>query len=126
MDLRWFPPRDAQRLLQIGLDTKLLESRDGTIRPAFDVASVDVPRDYTPTVAILASPTPVDEDLFVRIVDGIAAKTGADRKAVIRRVNEIQEKMDVEVEVAALIAARQSGVDLAPFLSAVKARLQMP
>jgi len=30
------------------------------------------------------------------------------------------------VEVAALIAARQSGVDLAPFLSAVKARLQMP
>ena len=33
MDLRWFPPRDAQRLLQIGLETKLLESRDGTIRP---------------------------------------------------------------------------------------------
>ena len=126
MDLRWFPPRDAQRLLQIGLDTKLLESRDGTIRPAFDVAAVEVPRDYTPTASILASPTPVDEDLFVRIVDGIAGKTGADRKAVIRRVNEIQERMDVEVEVAALIAARQSGVDVAPFLSAVKARLQMP
>ena len=126
MDLRWFPPRDAQRLLQIGLDSKLLESRDGTIRPAFDVAAVEVPRDYTPTVAILASPTPVDEDLFFQIVDGIAAKTGADRKAVIRRVNEIQDRMDVEVEVAALIAARQSGVDVAPFLSAVKARLQMP
>jgi hypothetical protein len=125
MDLRWFPPRDAQRLLQIGLDTKLLESRDGTIRPVFDVAAVEVPRDYTPTAAILASATPVDEDLFVRIVDGIAAKTGADRKAVIRRVNEIQERMDVEVEVAALVAARQSGVDIAPFLSAVKTRLQM-
>src|SRR3989441_11397846 len=24
MDLRWFPPRDAQRLLQLGLETKLL------------------------------------------------------------------------------------------------------
>jgi len=59
-------------------------------------------------------------------VDGIAAKTGLDRKAVIRRVNEVQEKMDVEVEVAALIAARQSGVDVTPFLAAVKARLQMP
>jgi len=34
--------------------------------------------------------------------------------------------MDVEVEVAALIAARQSGVDIAPFLAAAKARLQMP
>src|SRR3989441_2850660 len=36
MDLHWFPPRDAQRLLQIGLETKLLESQSGTIRPAFD------------------------------------------------------------------------------------------
>ena len=125
MDLHWFPPRDAQRLLQIGLETKLLESRDGTIRPVFDVASVEVPRDYVPTAAILATPTPAEEDLFVQIVDRIAAKTGMDRKTVIGRVNEVQEKMDVEVEVAALIAARQAGVDVAQFLAAVKARLQM-
>jgi hypothetical protein len=90
------------------------------------VSAVEVPRDYVPTTAILSTPTPAEENLFVRIVDGIAAKTGMDRKAVIRRVNEIQEKMDVEVEVAALIAARQSDVDVTPFLAAVKARLQMP
>ena len=126
MDLRWFPPRDAQRLLQVGLETKLLESRDGSIRPVFDVSTIEVPRDYVPTTAILAAPTPVEEDLFVRVVDAIAAKTGMDRKAVIRRVNEVQERMDVEVEVAALVVARQSGVDVAPFLAAVKGRLQMP
>src|SRR5438552_3378965 len=125
MDLRWFPPRDAQRLLQVGLETKLLESRDGTIRPVFDVSAVEVPRDYVPTTAILAMPTPVEEDLFLRVVDAIAAMTGMDRKAVIHRVNEVQEKMDVEVEVAALIAARQAGVDVAPFLPAVRARLQL-
>jgi len=125
LDLHWFPPRDAQRLLQIGLETKLLESKDGTIRPVFDVSSVEVPRDFVPTASILATSTPVEEDLFVRIVDRIASKTGMDRKAVIGRVNELQEKMDVEVEVAALIAARQSGVDVAPFLSAVKSRLSV-
>ena len=126
MDLHWFPPRDAQRLLQIGLETKLLESKDGTIRPVFDVSSVEVPRDFVPTASILAMPTPVEEDLFVRIVDRIASKTEMDRKAVIGRVNEVQEKMDVEVEVAALIAAHQAGVDVAPFLPSIKARLQMP
>ena len=125
MDLRWFPPRDAQRLLQLGLETKLLESRDGTIRPAFDVSAVDVPRDYVPTAAILSNPTPAAEDLFVRIVDAVAAKTGMDRKAVIGLVNGIQEKMDVEVEVAAMIAARQMGVDVAPFLPAVKSRFRV-
>jgi hypothetical protein len=125
MDLRWFPPRDAQRLLQLGLETKLLESRDGTIRPSFDVHAVEVARDYVPTAAILSAPTPSEEDLFVRIVDSIAAKTGTDRKSVIRLVNGIQEKMDVDLEVAALIAARQSSVDVGPFLDAAKKKLRM-
>ena len=126
MDLRWFPPRDAQRLLQVGLETKLLESRDGTIRPVFDVSAVEVPRDYVPTTAILSTPTPMEENLFVRIVDAVASRTRMDRKTVIRRVNEVQERMDLEIEVAALIVARQAGVDVAQFLPAVKSKLQMP
>ena len=125
MDLRWFPPRDAQRLLQLGLETKLLEAHDGTIRPVFDVAAIEVPRDYVPSAAILETPTPAGEDLFVRIVDAIAAKTGADRKAIIAIVNGVQEKMDVEIEIAALIAARQAGIDVGPFLSPAKARLAL-
>lgn len=123
MDLRWFPPRDAQRLLQLGLETKLLESHAGAIRPAFDVAAIEVPRDYVPSAAILETPTPVGEDLFVRIVDAIAVKTGLDRKAIIALVNAVQEKMDVEIEVAALVAAYQASVDITPFLGPAKARL---
>ncbi len=123
MDLRWFPPRDAQRLLQLGIESKLLESREGTIRPAFDVAGVEVPRDYVPTSAILETPTPAGEEVFLRIVEAIAQKTGADRKAVIATVNGVQERLDIEVEVAALVAARHAGVDVAPFIGPVKARL---
>src|SRR5437870_8496404 len=74
MDLRWFPPRDAQRLLQLGLETKLLESQGGAIRPAFDVSSIEVPRDYVPTSAILDVPTPASEDVFLRIVDAIRSE----------------------------------------------------
>src|SRR2546428_13050549 len=61
MDLRWFPPRDAQRLLQLGLEPKLLESQGGAIRPAFDSAAVQVPRDSVPSTAIPAVPTPPPE-----------------------------------------------------------------
>ena len=126
MDLRWFPPRDAQRLLQLGLDTKLLESHDGTIRPAFDVSAVEVARDFVPTAAILEAPTPATEDTLLRIVDAIAAKTGASRKTAMALVNGVQERMDVEVEVAAVIAARRAGVDVSSFLPPIKARLGMP
>src|SRR3989475_9924146 len=126
MDMHWFPPRDAQRLRQLGLETKLLESQGGAIRPAFDGSAVEVPRDYIPTSAILDISTAVSEDVFLRIVDAIVAKTKTDRKSVIASVNAVQEKLDVEVEVAALVAAHQSGVDVTSFLPAVKSRLGMP
>src|SRR5947208_9130127 len=92
MDLRWFPPRDAQRLLQVGLETKLLESRDGTIRPVFDVSAVEVPRDYVPTTAILAIPTPVEEDLVLVAVDETCHKGGIDRSECICRGAQAESK----------------------------------
>ncbi len=123
MDLRWFPPRDAQRLLQIGLETDLLESHGGNIRPAFPIDSVDVPRDFVPTSKTLEVATPASEDVFLRIVDAMVAHTKSDRRSVIASVNAVQDRLDVDVEVAALVAARQAGLDVAPFLGAVKARL---
>jgi len=126
MDLRWFPPRDAQRLLQLGLETKLLESHGGNIRPAFPLDSVDVPRDFVPTAKTLEVATPVTQDVFVRIVDAMVAAANTDRRAVIAAINAVQEKLDVDVEVAALIAARQAGVDVTPFLQPVKAHLGLP
>ena len=126
MDLRWFPPRDAQRLLQLGLETKLLESHGGNIRPSFPIDAVEVPRDFVPTPKTLEVATPVAEDVFVRLVDAIVARTSSDRRAVIATVNGIQEKMDVDVEVAALVAARQAGVDVAPLLGPVKSHLGLP
>src|SRR5205809_7803045 len=89
MDMHWFPPRDAQRLLQLGLETKLLESQGGAIRPAFDVSAVDVPRDYIPTSAILDVPTPASEDRFLRIADVIASRTRADRRSVLASVSAV-------------------------------------
>ncbi len=123
MDLRWFPPRDAQRLLQLGLETNLLESHGGNIRPAFPIDSVDVPRDFVPTPKTLEVATPASEDVFLRIVDALVAHTKSDRRAVIASVNAVQERLDVDVEVAALVAAYQGGLDVAPYLSQVRARL---
>jgi hypothetical protein len=125
MDLRWFPPRDAQRLLQLGLETKLLEFHGGNIRPAFDIAAIDVPRDFVPTAGSLEVATPVDKDIFVRLVDAIASWTKSDRRAVIATINAVQEKMDLDLEVAALVAARQAGLDVSAFLAPVKAHLNL-
>ena len=123
MDLRWFPPRDAHRHQQLGLETNLLESHGGNIRPAFPLDSVEVPRDLVPTAMTLEVATPAAEDVFLRFVDALAAATKSDRRAVIASVNAVQERLVVDVEVAALIAARQAGLDVTPYLGSVKAHV---
>ena len=63
------------------------------------MTSIEVPRDFAPTASVFETPTPVAEDLFVAIVDAIAARTGSERRAVIANVNAIQDRLDVDVEV---------------------------
>jgi len=123
MDFRWFPPKDAQRLLQRGLEADLIELQAGSIHPTFDVASVEVPLDFSPTPEMLEAPTPNSNELFRRIVDAIVVHTGSDLRAVIATINGIQERTDIDVEVAALIAAHKAGVEIRPYLKPVEARL---
>ncbi len=123
MDLRWFPPKDAQRLLQAGLETKLLDAEAGMIRPTFDPASVEVPRSFSPTTNMLEVPRATPEDVFLKVVEAITVHTKSDRRTVIASINAIQERMDLDFEIAALFAARKAGLDVAPFLPAVRTRL---
>ena len=46
MKLRWFTPKDAQRLLQIGIDRGLLRASAEDVRATFDVGGVAVPVNY--------------------------------------------------------------------------------
>ncbi|MEK6851129.1 MAG: DUF2240 family protein, partial [Candidatus Thermoplasmatota archaeon] len=54
--LRWFTPKEAQRLLDIGRDRGLLRADAGNVRAAFDVEAVAVPVNYRPGPEVLAPP----------------------------------------------------------------------
>jgi hypothetical protein len=118
MDLRWFPPKDSQKLLDIAVARSAVSIVDGQITPNFDVASVDIPLDFTPTSAVLELPP--KEDLFSKILDHLLAHLDLERKDVISRINAIQERMGVEIEVATLLAGEEWGLDMSSFLGEVE------
>ena len=126
MDLRWFPPRDSQRMLTLAIDQDLVTSKGGTLRPAFALDSVEVPHDFVPTSKILDVAAPPSEDVFVALVDALASATNSDRRTSIASINAIQEQMDVQIEVAALVAAYQAGIDVRSFLPLVESKLRGP
>ena len=122
MDFRWFPPKDAQKLLEVALEAELVTRKDGDVIANFDPKSVEIPLDFSPGPEVLRR-RPQETDLFTQILGKIAANSEVDEKRLISKINSVQSSMDVTIEVAALIVGRELDVDLSSFHDAVKERL---
>lgn len=116
MDLRWFPPREAQRLLDLGLKHGLLTLDDDGVLPAFDLEGVEVPLDFVPTPDVLRG----GDDLFERLLAAVAEGTGKPRRELAARINALRTELGIYPEVAALIAGMEEGVDVTPLVDEVE------
>jgi len=119
IDYRWYTPREAQRLLELGLERKLLVKTDGFIRPTFDYRKVEVPPDLRPGKEILEEEH-VELPLFSIMISRIASSSGMSKREVVARINKLQERLEVEVEVAGLVLARELHISMDDLLSRAK------
>lgn len=112
MDLRWFSPKDAQRLLDLGLTGGYLKKKDGNLLPTFDLSSVEVPLDYRPSKEMLDNVPRKHLDLFSEVVEKIVKTKAVPKREVVSRVNKKQELLGIDVEPAVLLVASDYGVGL--------------
>ncbi len=110
MDFRWFTPKEAQSLLDLGIRKGLLERTDGLVKPTFDYKKVEIPMNYKPTKRVLTEDRD-DVSLFARLLEAISATSGLTKRDAVARINKIQERLGVDVEVAALALAKEVGAD---------------
>ena len=119
--LRWFTPKEAQRFLEIGLNRGLLRAGAGTVQAAFDISAVEVPLNYRPGPEALTPPK--SRDLFSALLVRIESAMGWDRPSVVARINQAQERLGVDADVAASHVARSLGVDVSDLLPEVEAEV---
>ena len=112
MDLRWFSPKDAQKLLDYGISGGLLKKKNGTIVPTFDTSVIEVPLDYKPGKEIFDNAPKREQDLFSEIVDKIVRSKSVPKREVVSRVNRKQELLGIDVEPAALLVASDYGLSV--------------
>lgn len=117
MDMRWFSPKEAQRLLDLSREAGLVSLEGGQLVPTFDVRNVKTPMDFTPSASLLDAEV---DDLFQKMVGTICSAAGLPKKEVVSAINGVQERMGVYGEVAALIAGRRYDVDMTPYYTDVK------
>lgn len=112
MELRWFPPKDAQKLLDFGLSGGFLQRKNGNIFPTFDFASIEVPIDFKPGKDVFDQVKKRNADLFSDIVERIVRDKSVPKREVVSRVNKKQEMLGIDVEPAALLVASDYGLSV--------------
>ncbi|MCK5559669.1 MAG: DUF2240 family protein [Thermoplasmata archaeon] len=153
MELRWFTPTNAKRLIEIARDLEILKSTDeDTLVLNFDPAEIKIPMGFKPHENLLEKledkykelsaqieeaqevaaggtkdkgtakkhdPEALDrsqDDLFMKIINKIAETKDLEKTEVISKINKRQRERGFEIEVLALIIAREHGVDITEFL----------
>ncbi|MGD0056726.1 MAG: DUF2240 family protein [Methanomassiliicoccales archaeon] len=119
MDFRWFTPKEAQKLLELGIKRGLLLKTDGLVKPNFDHKRMDIPATYRPTQRAIQD-EPEDISLFARILDVISAASKWKKREIVARINKIQELLEVDIEVAALALALEVGAETDDLVEAVR------
>lgn len=118
LDRSWFSPDQAKRLVSISTGRGLLEEVDGDYEPTFDPGSVTVPEGFTPDESILREQSTFERALD-RLVDG-----GMEKQAAVAATNRKQRDLDVTIETAAVLVAREHGIELPEIAEAVVDELE--
>ncbi len=124
MDKHWFPPKSAQVLLDRSVKEGLLKLSHGMLVPAFELSDEHLEMDYRPPADLLKEDQAQDKaDMFMDIVSRIASSSKLPKREVVARINKVRERMNIDVEVAALVVARGLGVEIDKEIAAVQREL---
>jgi hypothetical protein len=125
MELRWFEPNDARKLIDSSISLGLLEESSNGLKPTFDISSINIPIGFTPPKDLISTLEHDEESLFIKIVNQITLATSIDAEKVIADINANQVKNNdlLTLEVLAILYGEANGVDMEKFIPMVKSRL---
>lgn len=118
IDFRWFSPGEAESLLNIALNKGLLTTTEDYLKPTFNIAEVEAPLSFKPTKEVLIGKKE-ELSVFAQILKAMADSSKLGRRDLVARINKVQERLGVDIEVAALLVARDLNVDVTPYIDPV-------
>ncbi len=113
----WMPYKEAKLLLSKLLEENILEKNGEYVKPTFDISEVNVPVAYRPPADLVKSEKTkkstdaVVEDVFPSLVEE-AVELGMKKKDFISESNNLQKKLNIDIEAAGLIVLRDHGYNV--------------
>ncbi|NEU55848.1 DUF2240 family protein [Halorussus sp. MSC15.2] len=106
LDRDWFSPDQAERLIDVAAGQGLLAHDDGEVVAEFDVAAVEIAEEFVPDESILQ-----EQSTFEKLLDKVVS-AGTDKQTAVAEINDLQSRLGVTIEAAAVVYARRRGVDV--------------
>ncbi|AUX10419.1 hypothetical protein AArcSl_2804 [Halalkaliarchaeum desulfuricum] len=106
LDRDWFSPDQAKRLVDIAQGRGLLAEEEGALRAQFEPSNVEVPEEFVPDESILR-----EQSTFERVLDALT-EAGVEKRDAVASINERQRRLGVANEAAAILVAREHGIQL--------------
>ena len=106
LDRDWFSPDQAKRLVDIAQGRGLLTKEERGLRAQFDPADVAVPEGFVPDESILR-----EQSTFERVLDALI-DAGVEKRDAVAAINDRQRRLGVANEAAAILVAREHGIEL--------------
>jgi hypothetical protein len=125
MELRWFKPGEAKRIIEQSKMAGLLIQDGDDLKPNFDITNIEIPIGFRPPKDLLIDLEEDQDSIFMQIVNQICLNTGMDETKVIAEINSKQAQMEnyVTLEVIAILFAKKHDVDVNRFIDQVENKL---
>ena len=115
-DFKWMSPDEASKVRDLGIKSRLLTLDGGALEPVFNLDVIDIPHGFKPDVDLFKEKTLLDN-----LMDHVSTTTGMGLRDIAARINAKQEQLSdlVDIEVAALLVAKEVGCDIEQFYERV-------
>lgn len=122
IDLRWFTPIQANKLIEVGLESNLLIKTDNGLKANFHYEKIEIPFGFRPSTKILDFKK---ESVFLRILEKIVENSDLKKTDVVSQINKEQQNLMSNIEVAAIFVALKNNVDVSEFYDDVEKEILM-
>jgi len=113
-ELGWLTPAQSMGLIEDCLKKGLLVAEEEGYKPAFDYTSMEIPLGFKIDGSMMEIPSSSNEVLPAVISE--IAKNGVSENSARDGIMKKAEKEHIIPEVAALIVAKEHGIDVSPFI----------
>ena len=127
MELKWFPPKEANVFLNNAMKERLLIKKGDNITPAFDYEKIVVPTGFQPSREnkTTKKERAKEVNLLVeeKIINRIVEKTDLDKIEVVKKIRATEKERNISYRVAALFVGKKYDINLEDLFTEIEDQL---